>query len=279
LIAERTGDYQGQTAPEWADVRIVNGQPVISWYPVWPFTDRPPHAARVGVYRRGFTDPLVAVARFDAYAQTKYGGELNRMWARMGPEQLAKCAEALALRKAFPHELSGVYTDDEMQQADDDAAQKQRAAAREEEQRVERERAEQIAKLPRRFPDERPVPFMLPGKYKNVPIDAKHAAPHPKFGQYVVSDTMIARALEFLDGKMNAATSADDKKRIAKMRDAVAREQTTRAMEAQEQRAPKGDAFDAPATGSAPADGPDDDREQGRGPGADGSEAEDDLPF
>lgn len=109
LVAERSGQYEGQTTPEFTADGIV-------WTQVW-LSPEPPKAARVGVYRRGFRDALYAVALWDAYVQTTYKGEVTEMWRKMGPLMLAKCAEMLALRKAFPQDLSGLYSAEEMDQA------------------------------------------------------------------------------------------------------------------------------------------------------------------
>lgn len=85
------------------------------WVDVW-IPDTPPVAAKVVVLRNGQRYP--AVAKFSEYAGTKKEGGLTNMWATKGALMLAKCAEALALRKAFPQDLSGLYTSDEMAQAD-----------------------------------------------------------------------------------------------------------------------------------------------------------------
>lgn len=59
---------------------------------------------------------ISAIAFWDEYAQKKKDGTPTQFWATKGHIMLAKCAEALALRKTFPAELSGIYTKEEMDQ-------------------------------------------------------------------------------------------------------------------------------------------------------------------
>lgn len=61
---------------------------------------------------------VAATAYWNEYVQTTKDGRVNSFWTRMPHGQLAKCAEALVLRKCFPADLSGLYTHEEMGQAD-----------------------------------------------------------------------------------------------------------------------------------------------------------------
>jgi len=111
-IAARTGLYDGQDEAEYG-----------------PWIDKPyghPEFATVRVHRKGVTHPIAATAYWDEYvADPGQSGMGDVMWKKMPRVMIAKVAEALALRKAFPYDPerregigADVYTADEMAQAD-----------------------------------------------------------------------------------------------------------------------------------------------------------------
>jgi phage recombination protein Bet len=122
LIAERSRDYGGQDAPEWCG-------PDGTWTDVWLDDENPPAAARVRVYRNGHQVPTVGIAKYKEFVQYEnewgdrngrrevIGKHPTQMWKDMPANQLAKCAEAQALRKAFPNELRDIQGDFEMEAA------------------------------------------------------------------------------------------------------------------------------------------------------------------
>jgi phage recombination protein Bet len=101
-IAERTGQLDGSETL-WCG---EDGQ----WTDVW-LGSKPPAAAKTTIWRKGASHPFTGVARFADYNAGQ------GLWSKMGATMIAKCSEALALRKAFPADLSGVYSTDEMEQA------------------------------------------------------------------------------------------------------------------------------------------------------------------
>lgn len=97
LIAERTGLYAGQDEPlfEWND------------------DSKYPTLCKVTVHKivAGQRVPFVGVARWEEFFP---GEKMGHMWKKMPTIMLAKTAEAQALRKAFPSDMSGLYVKEEM---------------------------------------------------------------------------------------------------------------------------------------------------------------------
>ena len=104
-VTRATGGTWGIPETLWCG---PNGQ----WRDVW-LEETPPAAAKVTVERNG--------SRFTTVATSAEYNAGSPMWQKMPARMIAKCAEALAIRRAFPDDLSGLYTSEEMAQADNQA--------------------------------------------------------------------------------------------------------------------------------------------------------------
>ena len=109
--AFRTGLYAGRDATKYGEMitkKIGSGDAAVTiTFPEW---------AQITVYRTvngqrvAFEGP--AVYWEETFSEAK-GGAPNAMWRKRPHSQLDKCAEAAALRAAFPEEIGEDYTDDE----------------------------------------------------------------------------------------------------------------------------------------------------------------------
>lgn len=97
-LADRTGTYAGNDDPVFDEAVKRPGMATVTVYKV------------VG----GVRCPFTATARWEQYVPQE---GLDFMWRKMPHLMLGKVAEALALRKAFPAAIAGIYTDAEMEQA------------------------------------------------------------------------------------------------------------------------------------------------------------------
>lgn len=103
ITAFRTGQMAGQDEPVFGDTVTFGGIEAPEW-------------CRVTVYRF-INNERCAFSHTEYFSEacaTTKEGKPNSMWSKRPRGQLAKCAEAGALRKAFPDELGGVITADEV---------------------------------------------------------------------------------------------------------------------------------------------------------------------
>lgn len=108
VLAQRTNEYRGQTKPEWYDSTVDK------WTDVWDDDERPPMAARVGIRREGFPEPVYVTVHWSEFKQTTNTNQLASMWKEKPAHMLAKTSTSLGLRAAFPDEAGGLYTAEEM---------------------------------------------------------------------------------------------------------------------------------------------------------------------
>lgn len=157
-IAEQSGDYAGNEDAKF-EIEANTGLPI---------------SATVTVYKMvgGERVPFTATARWKEYLPAAPN---DFMWKKMPFGQLGKCAEALALRKAFPKKLGKLYAEEEMAQGRPEEPIAEPKAIEPEAKEPEKETAEKTDK-------EKPSDTQPPEAEKGQgdPIPATEQAPEKR---------------------------------------------------------------------------------------------------
>lgn len=202
--AEETGEYNGQET-EWCD---ENGK----WVDVW-VSNLPPFASKVSVFRKGIDKPFVGIALWTEYKPS----DNDFIWKKMPSNQLAKCAEAIALRKAFPRKLGGLYASEEMEQADKGTSKPKIAMPKAKAASEVRE-AEVVDSGP--YPAEEPaIEFSEPPiGYRKEEHEAAHAAQAPAKTKEELEKALRPPQSKFfaaLHAEVRKAGISDEKMKVA----------------------------------------------------------------
>jgi len=244
-IGDRTGQHDGESAPEWCDAEG-------NWSEVW-LPEAPPNAARASVFRKDRPRPQISTVRWDAFVQVVFNkqGKLepNPFWKKMGSHMLAKCALAGAYRGAYPNQCSGLYISEELGAVIDEDSEEaieaemvRRARAEHEHWESERakgnldiaaqqradgvsprpnERQEAISQAELRMPDPSPAPIAPsdPGPTGASRTPAQDT-PSPAFYDFVIT------RINFFKGRTVGSLSATEmegiKPFLAKMKESYA---------------------------------------------------------
>ena len=66
------------------------------------------------VFVKGYEYPIEITVAFDEYVGRKSSGEINSQWSKRPATMIRKVALVQALREAFPEDLAGMYSTEEM---------------------------------------------------------------------------------------------------------------------------------------------------------------------
>lgn len=199
-VASRSGCYGGS--------ETYYCGPDGEWVDVW-ISEHAPAACKTLVYRTGVERPFVGVAHWDDYVQSYYDRDKRTtvvadQWLKRGRVMLAKCSEALALRKAFPADLSGLYIREEVAEEEMAALPAPAPAAKPEPVKSA------PAPTPAKPAPEKPAPAQAPAKPAPAPAAKPEpqapAAPKKKAAVKLPTKEEHEAAIRFFEDKLTLGT-------------------------------------------------------------------------